>query len=679
MKRSLHTLLFIIALTYAGATRAQYAEGNHLSDHSITDTVHRIDAVVTTAQRRAAETVPAQVLAGQELKRLNVVSVADAIRYFSGIQIKDYGGVGGLKTVNIRSMGTQHVGVFYDGVQLGNAQNGQIDLGRFSMDNMEAISVYNGQKSNIFQSAKDFASAGAVYMTTRRPVFDSTKRNNLRLSFKTGSFGTANPAALWEHRFNDKLDAQVSAEYLYTTGRYKFSYRKLDGYDTTEVRRNGDVSAVRAEAGLFGRIQNGGWRAKIYYYDSERGYPGASVREEPGKFRHEDRQWDRNLFAQGSLRKHFGKRYSLMINAKYAYDFLHYLSDPREDVSTMYVDNRYHQQEGYLSVANELRIKDWWRASLSADVQLNTLTADLTDFAYPTRLTVLGSAATAIDFERFKMQASLLYTFIHDHTRYVGAAAGDRDEWTPTVIAQYKPFKNEELSLRAFYKRIFRMPTLNDLYYTFIGNKYLDPEYTTQYNIGAVWGRNFHRGIVRRVEVQADSYFNQVKDKIIAMPTSNQFQWTMLNLGYVEIVGVDAAAQLQWQFGPVAVNTRLSYTYQEAEDRTDPESEWYGGQIPYIPWHSGSVVVGAVWRDWDLNYSFIYTGERYESRANTPANHAQPWYTSDLSLSRNIRFRNRSSLRVTVEVNNIFNQQYEVVQCYPMPGTNFKLKLNWTL
>ena len=678
MKRSLHILFTIFALTYACAARAQYVEGDSLRGHSITDTIHKIDAVVTTAQRRAPETVPAQVLAGQELKRLNVVSVADAIRYFSGIQIKDYGGVGGLKTVNIRSMGTQHVGVFYDGVQLGNAQNGQIDLGRFSMDNMEAISVYNGQKSNIFQSAKDFASAGAVYMTTRRPRFEGSKRDNLRLSFKTGSFGTANPAVLWEHRFNDKLDAQVSAEYLYTTGRYKFSYRKLNGYDTTEVRRNGDVSAVRAEAGLFGRINNGGWRAKVYYYDSERGYPGAAVREEPGKFRHEDRQWDRNLFAQGSLRKNVGKRYSLMVNAKYAYDFLHYLSDPREDVSTMYVDNRYHQQEAYLSAANEFRITDWWRASLSTDAQFNTLTADLTDFAYPTRLTLLGAAATAIDFERFKMQASLLYTFVHDHTRYAGAAAGDRDEWTPTVIAQYKPLRNEELSFRAFYKRIFRMPTLNDLYYTFIGNKYLNPEYTTQYNIGAIYGRNFRRGIVRRVEAQVDGYFNQVKDKIIAMPTSNQFQWTMLNLGYVEIVGVDASAQVQWQFGPVAVNSRLSYTYQEAQDRTDPASEWYGGQIPYIPWHSGSVVVGGVWREWDLNYSFIYTGERYESRANTPANHAQPWYTSDLSLSRNIRFRS-STLRVTVEVNNIFNQQYEVVQCYPMPGTNFKIKLNWTL
>lgn len=74
-----------------------------------------------------------------------------------------------MKTVNIRGLGTQHVGVFYDGVQLGNAQNGQIDLGRFSLDNMEAVSLYNGQKSAIFQSAKDFASAGSIYMTARHP------------------------------------------------------------------------------------------------------------------------------------------------------------------------------------------------------------------------------------------------------------------------------------------------------------------------------------------------------------------------------------------------------------------------------------------------------------------------------------------------------------------------------
>ena len=88
------------------------------------------------------------------LQSLNSFSVADAIRYFSGIQIKDYGGIGGLKTVNIRSLGTHHVGIFYDGIQLGNAQNGQVDLGKFSLENMEEISLYNGQKSEIFPTGQ---------------------------------------------------------------------------------------------------------------------------------------------------------------------------------------------------------------------------------------------------------------------------------------------------------------------------------------------------------------------------------------------------------------------------------------------------------------------------------------------------------------------------------------------
>ena len=63
---------------------------------------------------------------------------------------------------------------------------------------------------------------------------------------------------------------------------------------------------------------------------------------------------------------------------------------------------------------------------------------------------------------------------------------------------------------------------------------------------------------------------------------------------------------------------------------------------------------------------------------NTPANYIQPWYTHDMSLSRNFPFKH-ALLRITAEVNNIFNQQYEVVKWYPMPGTNFKIILSLTL
>ena len=632
------------------------------------DSLQHLNEVVVTARAVQKEIFPVQELSGKQLHQLSSHNVADALRYFSGIQIKDYGGVGGLKTVNIRSMGTNHVGVFYDGIELGNAQNGTVDLGRFSLDNMESVTLYNGQKSAIFQPAKDFGSSGSIYLQTRTPQFEEGKKYNVRASFKTGSFGVANPSVLWEQKLGQRISSSFSAEYLHSSGKYKFTYRMQEGYDTTAVRQNGDLNALRVEGGLFGQLKQGYWKAKAYLYNSERGYPGAIVRN---KFSHEDRQWDTNFFTQGTFKKDFTQWYSLLANAKYAYDYLHYLADPKKDESLMYVNNHYYQQEVYTSVANRFNLFSWWEASFSADYQFNLLNADLRDFVYPRRHTLLASIATAMRFKQVELQASLLETFVHDTSS--GTPAPDKQKLTPSFFVSWRPFPQSGLNLRGFYKRIFRMPTLNDLYYTFIGNINLEPEFTTQYDLGFTYSRTFNSTWLRSLEVQTDVYYNEVENKIVATPTSNFFRWTMVNLGNVEIRGVDVALQTGWKIGrDLTVSNRINYTYQRAQDFTDPKSEFYGGQIPYIPWHSGSAVVNLQWRSWEANYSFIYTGERYSSQANIPYNYQLPWYTSDFSVSKGLKVW-KGDLKLTLEVNNLLNQQYEVVICYPMPGTNFKL------
>ena len=640
------------------------------------DSLQQLEEVIVTARNYQKEVIPVQQLSGKELQRLNSHNIADALRYFSGIQIKDYGGVGGLKTVNIRSMGTNHVGVFYDGIELGNAQNGTVDLGRFSLDNMESVTLYNGQKSAIFQPAKDFGSAGSIYLQSRTPQFKGEKRHNVKAAFKTGSFGLVNPSFLWEHRLSQNVSSSLSAEYMYTTGKYKFTYRVKNGYDTTAVRQNGDVNAVRIEGGLFGKFKGGYWRMKGYFYRSERGYPGAIVRN---KFTHEDRQWDTNTFFQGSMKKDFSPCYSLLLNVKYAYDYLHYLADPNRDESLMYTNNHYYQHEVYTSTANRITLFPWWSLNFSTDYQFNLLNADLKDFAYPRRHSFLFAGATAFDFHKLKMQASLLSTVVHDEVTQINSqAAGNKVEWTPTAILSYRPFYPIDFNLRAFYKRIFRMPTLNDLYYTFIGNTDLEPEYTNQYNIGFTYSKDFTHTWLKRIEIQTDFYYNEVENKIIATPTSNFFRWTMINLGKVEIRGVDVAVQTEWQLGrELFLNGRVNYTYQKAQDFTNPEDEFYGGQIPYIPWHSGSANLNASFRRWEANYSFIYTGERYSSSANIPVNYQLPWYTSDCSIAYRHPLR-KGNLKATLEVNNLLNQQYEVVACYPMPGINFRAIIKYS-
>ena len=226
------------------------------------------------------------------------------------------------------------------------------------------------------------------------------------------------------------------------------------------------------------------------------------------------------------------------------------------------------------------------------------------------------------------------------------------------------------------------MPTFNDLYYTDIGNALLKPESALQYNIGMSFDHRWSKGPFRFLHVQTDAYYNSVHDKIIAYPKGQQFRWTMLNLGKVHIKGIDVEAELTAEPMPDLLLTgRVQYTYQDARDVTDPTDSYYRNQIPYIPWHSGSAILNVQYKNWDLNYSFIYAGERYNQQENIKYNYMQPWYTSDLSLSRTFRSKKlevrgkRFEFKVMLEVNNLFSQDYDVILNYPMPKRNYGITM----
>ncbi len=634
--------------------------------------------VLVTAPRSTSVIAP-QMLSGAQLEKLNSHSVADALRYFAGVQLKDYGGVGGIKTVNIRSMGTNHVGVFYDGVQLSNAQNGQIDLGQYSLDNMQSISLFNGQKSQIFQSAKDFANAGSIYLWTRTPEFDEGKALNLRAKVKTGSFNLINPSLLVELRLSDRISANVSTEWLNSDGHYKFRYRRRAAgthtivWDTTAVRQNGDVQALRLEGGLFGKIVRGKWMAKAYHYNSDRGVPGAIVNN---VWRRGERIADNNTFVQGMLEKDWGERFHSKAIAKWAHYRTHYQN---HDTTTMIVDNTYRQDEFYLSTVHMADLNSWWKLSAAYDLQWNTMDANTTYFVEPTRWTHMASLASSMSLAALRLQGSVVYNHVHD----ILAAAdspSDKDTWSPAVFARLKPWWDVDFSIRAYAKKSFRMPTFNDLYYTEVGNALLKPEHTTQWDLGAAFNtRHNPDATLVDLGVEADAYYNTVRNKIVAYPKGAQFRWTMLNLGKVHITGVDARLNLTLQpLRGLLLTTRLQYTYQKAIDVTSPTDSYYRHQIPYIPWHSGSATLQLDYRSWNVNYSFIYTGERYNQQENILYNHCEPWYTSDLSASKSFAWRGQKA-RVMLEVNNLLSQDYDVILNYPMPKRNYRITLTFEL
>lgn len=629
-------LLFFIAIsTHAQTSRL--------------DSVHTIRDVAVVGVRPHYLT-PSQTLSGAALQNLSTTSVADALKYFSGVQIKDYGGLGGLKTVNVRSLGSQHVGVYLDGIRITNAQNGQIDLGRYSLSNMESVALYNANRNERLQSASEYASAATVYLQTRRP--DSTTFN---VEYGAGSFGLQKLKAY----FSFQNFFFVDAEYQRTDGGYPFRFQSASE-DTVGKRRNSDISFYRLEAAGFYK----GFTAHAYFYNSERGLPGPVVRRLSDQWDSTDRQWDRNFFLQATYRHTWGS-FALKTNLKYAYDWLRYLQDPSTNAAAMHCDNHYRQQDLYGSVSAAWN-SSWLSLTASTDLRWSDLTTNVYRSAYVYRLDSKSLLSAIASYRGFEGNIALLYTHIGDHSARSAQSAAALSRLTPMFLASWH---RRAFTVRAFHKRIFRAPTLNDLYYTLVGNAQLRPEYTSQFDLGVDYKD-------RHLHLALDAYYNRIEDKIVAIPMKSQFRWSMVNFGLVKSLGLSATAGYDRTWGKFSLNANANYTCQRDRDYSSPHDPEYRNTIPYSPLHSASLIVDLGYDGWSLCTSWLYTGDRFALISNNRDDLLGAWQTVDLKLNKRFRIR-RHYVQATVECNNLCDSRHEVVKRYPMPGRNWKATLQW--
>ena len=625
--------------------------------------------------REVGSTAPLQIFSKDALKNLNALQVSDAVKHFAGVTVKDYGGIGGLKTISIRSLGAQHTAVGYDGITLTDCQTGQIDLGRFSLDNVDQLSLSNGQSDNIFQPARFFASAGILNIQTLTPRFEDGKHTNISASFKTGSWGLVNPSLLLEQRISRKWTVSANSEWMSSDGHYPYTlyYGNEEGdLSSREKRKNTDVQTFRAEAGLYGNFSDKEqWRLKAYYFQSSRGLPNATT----FYYTHSSqRLWDKNTFIQSQYKKEFNRQWVFQTSAKWNWSYQRYL-DPDYKGSTGEIENSYYQQEYYLSRAVLYRLLNNLSFSLSSDGSINTMNANLNDFAHPTRYSWLTAFAGKYVNNWLTLSASALATVIYEQTDK-GGSAGNHRKLSPYVSASFKPFDKEEFRIRIFYKDIFRLPSFNDLYYGETGNNKLKPENARQYNIGLTYSKDVCP-FLPYLSATVDAYYNKITDKIIAYPTKNLAVWSMRNLGSVEIKGIDVTGNVSLQpCEKLRINLSGNYTYQRALDVTnsDPASEegrTYKHQIAYTPRVSGSGQVGIETSWVNLSYSFLFSGKRYAVGQNIAANRLDSYSDHSISASRDFRIK-KVTTSLSVEMLNIMNKNYEIVKSFPMPGRSVR-------
>ena len=629
------------------------------------DSTQTIEEVVVKGFRipgNVLASTPIQTLSHTDMERLGIHDMGDALKRFAGVQVKDYGGVGGMKTVNIRGLGAGHTGVTYDGVQVGDCQSGQVDLSRFTLDNVSLVSLQIGQEDNIYQSAKAYTSAGLINISTLQGVSD--RKPHLTTTLRTGSYGLFSPSLLYHQQFS-RLGIGAYTSYERADGVYWFTLK--NGIKTIHERRNNsDIKTWRGELNMNYQLtdkQTLQWKA--YAFTSNRGLPGAVIYDNTYSA---ERLKDKNVFTQMLYENRFSNRIKMKAAAKWNYAWSRYSDIP----ASGYKEDTYRQNETYLTATLWTNPLQGLNLSFAQDYAHNHLSMTLPKAANPTRNSLWTALATNYQIGPFSVNASLLATNIYERVKQGNASDGFH-RLSPAFSMQWRCL--QDFRLRFGYKDIFRTPTLNELYYTGIGNRHLNPEKSRMWNLGATYSHTFNRTL--QLSLTADGYFGNVTDKIIAVP--KMFYWQMMNAGKVRQLGLDVSANIEKRWGnDWTVSATGSYSLMKATDISDPTAVYYRNQIAYTPRHSGSasILLHTPWLD--FCYNVLVMGERYTLSYNIPDNRMKPFADHSITLSREFNI-NKQQLRVQFDVRNLGNKNYEVVRFYPMPGTNWRLSVSWVL
>ena len=338
------------------------------------DTVRNLGQVEVSSQRAPSTlrtAVPTQVTDAQKIEEQGMLQLSDAVRQMAGVTLKDYGGVGGMKTVSVRGLGSQFSTLVVDGVAVDNSQNGHVDLGRYLVGNAAYVSLSSGQEQQRLLSARAYAAGNVISLESAEPQFFMAEKTNLKVGMELGSFNMMSPSALWEQKWNKRLKSSLWVNWLKSDGDYPFTLYYTDdrsGQTSQEMRRHSAMGMLTADGSLFYRIGDGNTlTTKVHYMRGHHQLPGPvhlylqavskqNTQEEVAfaqtRWRVEKEKWGMQLL--GKLQG--------------TYDMF---EDSAAYTLTRYQRNDYRQGEGYLSGSGEWRATGWLTFNGAVDGSLS--------------------------------------------------------------------------------------------------------------------------------------------------------------------------------------------------------------------------------------------------------------------------------------------------------------------
>ncbi len=604
--------------------------------------------------------LPVTLIDKSDIDDAAAVQLTDVLSRVPGLTIKDYGGIGGLKTISIRGTSANQTLVMIDGMRLSSSQSGVFDFGTFPLSSVSGIEVARGGASALFGGN---AIGGVINIIT------SVEQDyTMRLNSGFGSFADRKLDLTATGKiFGAPVSAQLN--YLYTKGDYPFEFVEF-GKKITAKRDNGEFTNLSAT--LAGIIPDEDWNLKYraMYRNSDRGIPGAALQghiESPNAALGEQ---ESILLLSGSRQLDSASQVSigtlLRINS-FRYVDPDALGFGSRGIDSYFLNSDMQLTAKYSSIFSDFTFGDITFGDIKyeigfegsfADLRGDMLQPETGDYVYRSSASVFGRAETGgIDISIGRAAFNF------------GARADYLSDMTSSATSPLAGFilliDDLPLKISTQYSYNFRPPSFNEMYYLNYGSADLVPERSHSVNIGAEYYP------LANMTLGGELFMINTTNQIVSVPKS-PVAWTAENIGNVLTQGIECSASIRL-FGDM-LNLELAYTRQIALDKSDG-SLTYNKQVPYIPQEVLFLTSAVKYKNALSGVSIQYSSYRYALFANNYSSMLPRFMLIDVFLSYRFNFiGNRLVLRLNAD--NIFEEKYELVKKYPMPGISFRAGLS---
>ena len=265
----------------------------------VTDPIFTEENVTVTATRGndLVSEVPASVavISAKTIHQQKPQNLAEILQNVQGVNIKDYGGIGGIKSVSIRGSSGSQVSVLVDGQRVNETASGEVDFSRISVEGVEKIEVVRGGGSALYGAN---AIGGVINIITRKEDARNTTRGSLNIM--GGSFSSSSVKTDLRHS-GEHYAVSLAYKVLHTEGNFLYKHPSLG---TLIEKANNDFTAYDLFTNfqyVLGKLPREHTIDVSYnHYTNDKGSPGSAI-QPYATARTTSRSHRLNLNVQGKL------------------------------------------------------------------------------------------------------------------------------------------------------------------------------------------------------------------------------------------------------------------------------------------------------------------------------------------------------------------------------------------